>query len=719
MADIINGYSISDAGDATGSATLISGNAITIKGSLNFAWGFGDNKDYFKFTAPKTGYATFNLSGLSTDVDLRLLGSAGNELAVSRAYGTANEQITYGVGANQNYYIAVTRDTWSSTDYQLDISLPQTTQVTAPTITIPSITSSTIFNTEGQSNNDGATTTEINAVGKLRVLADFSKAAYAVQNWENPVLNDPNPIAQTAYSELIQQGWNTVDLNPYLTATTPLEGGTLTNKMSGGFYTNGNAAALVARSQDALVLSFRGTNDAAEKTPNPNPDDPNDSYHPDKDQWLSAYEHYALFSPLLTALDNYVANPSSGIKKVYVTGHSLGGAMAIEYMSQHLGSNLYEAISFAAPPYTASYANRKEYDPDSRITQIEIAKDPVPMSHEIGSSIGLGQDRVGHVIRFAGDKTMDAHDSHLTITGRDNNHSMDYYRAVTDNLDATNWQRILNELEEQNIYLGGQENSTTSFTVASQADALSEPTNESVDYRILYGGAGNDALFASRGDDLVLGGMGDDRMGGGADNDRLFGGSGQDLMAGNEGKDQLSGEAGHDMLWGGAGSDTLSGGDGNDSLLGEDGNDLLDGGSGNDLLVGGLGVDTLTGGSGIDFFRFSVTPNSRDTITDFTSGTDKIQIIRPSFSYFGYGFGGDKLTLGALNSSQFVSGSAPAAQNSSACVLYNTATGLLCFDSNGSASGGITELATLSNRPTLAASDIEIISIMGSFGFGL
>ncbi|MDD5214961.1 MAG: FG-GAP-like repeat-containing protein [Methylococcales bacterium] len=77
-------------------------------------------------------------------------------------------------------------------------------------------------------------------------------------------------------------------------------------------------------------------------------------------------------------------------------------------------------------------------------------------------------------------------------------------------------------------------------------------------------------------------------------------------------------------------SNTLSGLDGADMLDGGNGRDTLDGGSGADTIIGGIGVDSLTGGEGADTFQFSLGDTGkgilRDVITDFVSGTDKIDL---------------------------------------------------------------------------------------------
>jgi len=67
----------------------------------------------------------------------------------------------------------------------------------------------------------------------------------------------------------------------------------------------------------------------------------------------------------------------------------------------------------------------------------------------------------------------------------------------------------------------------------------------------------------------------------------------------------------------GRGDDMVKGGVGEDFLVGNAGNDTLDGGDGDDSLLGGMGAD---------LFTFSGDPQGFDTILDFVSGTDKIDL---------------------------------------------------------------------------------------------
>jgi VCBS repeat-containing protein len=136
----------------------------------------------------------------------------------------------------------------------------------------------------------------------------------------------------------------------------------------------------------------------------------------------------------------------------------------------------------------------------------------------------------------------------------------------------------------------------------------------------------NGSIFGGAGDDTIAGGTGKDTIYGGSGNDTLNGDNGVDVLYGGSGDDSLIGGNGTDSLYGGSGSDNVLGSEANDGLFGGSGNDSLKGGIGNDTLTGGWGADELTGGDGADTFKFISLNDTNDTIIDFVSGTDKIDL---------------------------------------------------------------------------------------------
>ncbi|MEQ1622581.1 MAG: peroxidase family protein [Methylococcales bacterium] len=183
---------------------------------------------------------------------------------------------------------------------------------------------------------------------------------------------------------------------------------------------------------------------------------------------------------------------------------------------------------------------------------------------------------------------------------------------------------------------------------------------------VINGGAGNDTLTGGAGADVLDGGEGNDLFHvGGAEltGDVITGGIGVDTLhltsnvslaaasfthtglevldtgtftltiAGTTALD-LSGltRLGTGAIIGDPANNTIKGTQGNDVINGAAGADNLDGGLGIDVLTGGLGADTLTGGADADVFTYTLATESgiggalRDSILDFLSGTDKIDL---------------------------------------------------------------------------------------------
>jgi len=158
----------------------------------------------------------------------------------------------------------------------------------------------------------------------------------------------------------------------------------------------------------------------------------------------------------------------------------------------------------------------------------------------------------------------------------------------------------------------------------------------------------------------------------------------------------LSGSVYADRLTGDAGKNVLDGAGGSDVLTGSDGADTL---------VGGANRDTLTGGSGADRFDFTVLPSAStnvDLITDYSLTDDLIGLDRDVFTAFA-------TENGPIGAAAFYSGAGAAAgHDADDHVVYDTATGNLYYDPDGSGGTGATLFANLPGAPALDVGDFFI-----------
>jgi serralysin len=147
------------------------------------------------------------------------------------------------------------------------------------------------------------------------------------------------------------------------------------------------------------------------------------------------------------------------------------------------------------------------------------------------------------------------------------------------------------------------------------------------------------------------------------------------------------------------------GGNFNDVLNGDAAAQTLTGQGGSDTIWGAGGVDTLWGASGADSFVFREmgTPNA-DRIADFTSGSDKLHLDDATFTAIG--------AMGnfASGDGRFAANSSGTAQDAGDRVIFNTSTGALYYDADGSGASAAPQLiATVQSGATVAATDIVVI----------
>lgn len=210
------------------------------------------------------------------------------------------------------------------------------------------------------------------------------------------------------------------------------------------------------------------------------------------------------------------------------------------------------------------------------------------------------------------------------------------------------------------------------------------------------GFAGNDVITTGLGNDKIDGGDGNDTINAGDGLNVVTGGKGNDVVTTGSGNDKIDGGDDNDTIDASDGLNTVSGGKGNDVITTGSGNDKIDGGAGLDTLIGGLGNDTLTGGADADTFVLSLV-SGIDTVTDFKTTVDKLVFT-------------DSSNPIALTSSYFVSATTSifVFADASPAFGYNTKTGALFYDADGSGVGVPVQVALIGSHAVMVASDIFV-----------
>jgi Ca2+-binding RTX toxin-like protein len=253
--------------------------------------------------------------------------------------------------------------------------------------------------------------------------------------------------------------------------------------------------------------------------------------------------------------------------------------------------------------------------------------------------------------------------------------------------------------------------------------------------QILEGTPKNDTLDAT-----LNNGAGDDSLDGKKGADTMIGGDGNDIYYVDNIKDVITEE---DQSQSNAGDDDLvhsiataytlpvnvehliidgklkGNGTGNvldNELTGNLAVNILSGLAGDDTLDGGSGNDMLTGGDGNDTFVFSqgIKGNKNiDTVKDFVHGQDKIYLSADIFSKLataaGFVSGSEPMSLVKLDSHYLVSAAKVKAVDASSYLLYDTKTGVLSYDEDGSGKLTASNFVTITGKPVLILDDFWIV----------
>jgi len=221
------------------------------------------------------------------------------------------------------------------------------------------------------------------------------------------------------------------------------------------------------------------------------------------------------------------------------------------------------------------------------------------------------------------------------------------------------------------------------------------------------------ALVGNEIANTILGNNGGNFIDGGAGADILAGFGGNDVYAVDNAGDIVVEDAGGgtDTVYAsasfalnlGTSVETLSARDNSATtainLVGNEIANMLTGNNGANYLDGGAGSDVLVGYGGADMFAFTTAlgVNNVDTVADFVNGTDKIGLDDAIFTGLG----------ATLNANAFVIGATAADADDR--IIYNSATGQLYYDADGSGAGAAVQFATLAGGLSLTASDFVMI----------
>lgn len=187
---------------------------------------------------------------------------------------------------------------------------------------------------------------------------------------------------------------------------------------------------------------------------------------------------------------------------------------------------------------------------------------------------------------------------------------------------------------------------------------------------------------------------------------RIVGHAASSRLEGAVGNDILDGAQGDDTLIGGEGGDLILGGDERDALDGGPGNDTLDGGAHDDSLYGGAGLDAMTGGTAADAFLFDQPTGAHaDSVTDFQPGVDTIVLDAAGLTA-----AGPSGSFASGDARFWAASGATSGHDPDDRIVYNTLTGDLYYDADGSGATAAERIATLQGAPELSATDIEVIN---------
>ena len=246
------------------------------------------------------------------------------------------------------------------------------------------------------------------------------------------------------------------------------------------------------------------------------------------------------------------------------------------------------------------------------------------------------------------------------------------------------------------------------LTAGSEIETFSTTNHPGTGAINLTGNAFAQSITGNDGANVINGGGGADTMVGRLGNDRYFVDNAADVVneAAGGGTDQVVAFVSYTLAGGqaietlstnnttGTAAINLSGNGFANGLVGNAGANFFNGGGGSDTIITYGGNDTIR-------FNSALGASNIDNITDFDVTKDTIQLENAIFT---------ALTTPAgnpLNGAEFFAGSA--AQDANDRIIYNSGTGALLYDFDGTGGAGAKQFATLATGLGLTSGDFFVV----------
>lgn len=388
------------------------------------------------------------------------------------------------------------------------------------------------------------------------------------------------------------------------------------------------AQGLVAVGDDGqgnktLTLTFRGT-------------DPKDLVEATTGQsWLASgqYDYYESMRPLIDAALAYANDSTNGIKKMVVSGHSLGGATA-DIFSMMDAHRLKAAVDLTVVSFASAGIRPELLIQSPLLKGMNGQYDPANLS---SNSLALNAPTYHISISHAIDPVTfplvnpSAINKVPNFTLLSNIHMLDALTAIeTPNIGNADlpgfnfgaghngglyWANVsqimddalIQHLSDQRVIVGNSnyseipDMSGEEFGVFTEyKDYSTKNDDDDQGSKFLFGDTRDEFILGLSGEDLIRGNDGADLLSGGHGNDSVYGGADDDHLSGGFGNDLLYGEDGNDVIIDGIGNNTVFAGNNSDKVIMHSGANTASGESGSDLVIGGIQADDLNGGAGND-----------------------------------------------------------------------------------------------------------------------